>query len=98
MITNRRTLFLGLFIVLIPFIGLPTFWKTFIIIISGLTLISFSVNISIPKKITKRIPKRKETITPVFQESIINTSSNIKPRKEKVVEESVIEEEIIDTQ
>lgn len=71
MITNRRTLFLGIFIFLIPFLGFPSGWKTFMIVVSGLTLISFSVHVTIPKKLSKRPLRRKETITPVFRESII---------------------------
>ena len=90
MITNRRTLFLGIFIVLIPFLGFPSSWKTFMIVISGLTLISFSVEITIPKKISKRPLRRKETITPVFRESIIIPTTPVQ-RKDKDMEVGVEE-------
>lgn len=85
MITNRRTLFLGIFIVLIPFLGFPSAWKTFMIVVSGLALIAFSVEITIPKKIPKRTFRRKETVTPVFRESII-VSPDTMVRKEKTVD------------
>lgn len=83
MITNRRTLFLGIFIVLIPFLGFPSAWKTFMIVMSGFALVSFSVEITIPKKLSKRPLRRKETITPVFRESIIiPTASVVKEKSE----------------
>lgn len=97
MITNRRTLFLGIFIVLIPFLGFPSTWKTFMIVISGLTLISFSVEITIPKKIPKRTLRRKETITPVFRESII-IPPTATVRKEKTADTDATEIESTDGQ
>ena len=97
MITNRRTLFLGIFIVLIPFLGFPSAWKTFMIVISGLTLISFSVEITIPKKIPKRALRRKETITPVFRESMI-IQPTVTARKEKTSDTDVPEIELSDGQ
>lgn len=86
MITHRRTLLLGIFIILIPFLGFPSAWKTFMILISGVTLIGFSVDITIPKKIPKRIVRRKENVNPVFRESIITTPHTVK--KEKVSEKN----------
>lgn len=90
MITNRRTLFLGIFIVLIPFLGFPSSWKTFMIIVSGLVLAGFSINITIPKKIPKRTFRRREIITPIFQESIIIQPSTT-VRKEKQSEQDTTE-------
>ena len=65
MIHRKSTFFLGLFIFFIPFLGLPTFWKTTLIILSGITLIGLSVKIILPKKILKhtlrhKIKKEKE--------------------------------------
>ncbi len=97
MITNRRTLFLGIFIVLIPFLGFPSAWKTFMIVLSGIILISFSVEITIPKKIPKRPLRRKETITPVFRESII-IPSTVVTKKEKNSDGEVVETESNDGQ
>lgn len=85
MITNRRTLLLGLFIMLIPFFGFPSAWKTFIILVSGVILVGFSVHITIPKKIPKRIVRRKETINPIFRESMIIPQTPV-VRKEKTIE------------
>lgn len=84
MISNRRTLFLGIFVILIPFLGFPSAWKTFMILLSGLTLVSFSVNITIPKKIPRRIVRRKENVNSVFRESIITTPHTVK--KERNIE------------
>ncbi len=84
MITSRRTLILGIFIVLIPFLGFPSAWKTFMTLVAGATLVSFSVNITIPKKIPKRIARRKETVNSVFRESIITTPNPSK--KEKTID------------
>lgn len=98
MITERRTLLLGIFIVLIPFLGFPSAWKTFMIVLSGVLLISFSVNITIPKKIPRRSVKRKETVNSVFRESIITTPTPI-AKKEKIFEIPVSsDKELVDEQ
>ncbi len=68
MIRHKSTFFLGIFIFLIPFLGLPSFWKTFFIILSGLGLVALSVKITLPKKQTK-IKTKKGKATPVFVEN-----------------------------
>lgn len=58
MITRKSTFFLGIFVFLIPFFGLPTFWKTFFIILSGAILVALSIQVSIQKRNVKpRIKK-----------------------------------------
>lgn len=69
MINRRSTFFLGIFIFVIPFLGIPSSWRTFFIMISGITLIILSIKITLPKKNTKSRVK-KEKVTPVFVESI----------------------------
>lgn len=69
MIQRRSTFFLGIFIFIIPFLGIPSSWRTFFIVFSGIALIALSIKISLPKKTVKsRI--RREKVTPVFVESI----------------------------
>lgn len=69
MINRKSTFFLGIFIFIIPFLGVPSSWKTFFIVVSGITLIALSIKITLPKKTTKsRV--RKEKVTPVYVESI----------------------------
>lgn len=68
MIQRKNTFFLGIFIFLIPFLGLPTFWKTFFIIISGLSLVASSIKIVLPRKLS-RTKTRKGKSTPVFVEN-----------------------------
>ncbi len=62
MISRKLTFFLGIFIFLVPFMGLPTSWKTAVIIICGLVLItsSISLTISIPKKTVKHKTKKEK--------------------------------------
>ncbi len=68
MIKSKRTFFLGIFIFFIPFLGLPSSWKSGLIIISGLALVAMSVRLSLPKKNVK--PRvRREKVTQVFVES-----------------------------
>ena len=89
MISRRSTFFLGIFIILIPFLGLPTSWKTTLVILSGVFLVSLSVKILLPKKSVKtRI--RKEKVTPVFIESVPvspanNTIEKISSKKSKTI-------------
>ena len=68
MIKRNSTFFLGIFIFLIPFLGLPSFWKTTFIILSGVTLVGLSVKLTLPRKAPKGRLKR-EKITPVFVEN-----------------------------
>lgn len=97
MITDRRTLLLSIFIIIIPFLGFPSAWKTGIIVASGLLLLSFSVKIIIPKNIPRRIMRRKETINPVFRESIITTP--VVSKKEKISDTAVFSDrESVDQQ
>lgn len=68
MISKKNTFFLGVFIFLVPFLGLPSSYKNIFIILSGILLILLSIKISIPKKnIKSKI--RKEKVTEVFSES-----------------------------
>jgi len=69
MIKSRRTFFLGIFIFLIPFLGFPTSWKTFLVVVSGIALIVMSIKISLPKKTLAKRPRKKEKATPVFVEN-----------------------------
>lgn len=69
MINKKSTFFLGVFIFIIPFLGFPSSWKTFLIIFSGIILVLTSIKISIPKK-TIKSRSRREKITPVFMENV----------------------------
>ncbi|HBD25137.1 MAG: hypothetical protein A2566_02125 [Candidatus Zambryskibacteria bacterium RIFOXYD1_FULL_40_13] len=69
MIQRKSTFFLGIFIFIIPFLGIPGSWRTFFIIISGLFLITLSIKITLPKRNIKS-KTRREKITPVFVESM----------------------------
>ncbi len=62
MIRRKGTFFLGIFIFVIPFLGLPTFWKTLLVTISGAILVLSSIKISIPnKRPVKAKPRRGKT-------------------------------------
>ena len=67
MIQNKSTFFLGVFIFIIPFLGLPTSWKTTLIVLSGLGLMALSFKF-IPFKKNPKIRVKKEKVTPVFIE------------------------------
>ena len=69
MIQRKSTFFLGIFIFLIPFLGLPSSWKIILVVLSGLGLVGLSVKIILPKKSTKVRSKRGRS-TPVFVENI----------------------------
>ncbi|MBA3733304.1 hypothetical protein H0W91_02920 [Patescibacteria group bacterium] len=70
MIARKKTFFLGIFIFLIPFLGLPSAWKTLCITISGLILVGLSTKIILPRKVTTRPRTKKEKVTSVYVESI----------------------------
>jgi len=69
MISKKSTFFLGIFIFIIPFLGLPSGYKNTFVIVSGIVLIILSVTISIPKKPLKNRVK-KEKANAVFVENI----------------------------
>lgn len=81
MIRKRGTFFLGLFIFLIPFLGLPTSWKTTLIVLAGLTLIYSSITITLPERFRKTT-RKPEVKIPIKR----------KPRKvkEQITSESVV--------
>ncbi len=64
MIHKKSTFFLGLFVLLIPFLGVPTSWKTTLIILSGLVLMANSVTITLPKKIIRPKLKKEKVYEP----------------------------------
>ncbi len=68
MIDRKSTFFLGVFVFMIPFLGFPTFWKTFFTVFAGVVLILMSVKVSIYKRPQKKIPK--ERVTPVVVENV----------------------------
>ena len=69
MIQHRSTFFLGIFIFITPFLGLPSSWKTTLIVLSGLGLIGLSVKITLPKKLTKTKIKKPRP-APMFLQNI----------------------------
>ena len=70
MIKYKGTFFLGVFIFLIPYLGLPTFWKTTLITICGILLVLSSIKISIPTKKISRTRIKKEKPIGVNMEGI----------------------------
>jgi len=70
MIQRKRTFFLGIFIFLLPFLGFPSSWKTIFLVIAGLTLISWSVTVVLPRKSVVKRTRRKEKVTPVYTENV----------------------------
>jgi hypothetical protein len=69
MISRKNTFFLGVFIFLIPFLGLPSSWKNALIIFSGLVLVLLSVKIVLPRK-SQRVRSRKGKSTPIYVENM----------------------------
>lgn len=69
MIKNGKTFYLGIFIFLIPFLGLPSSWRTFLVVVCGLVLILMSVKVSLPGRATPRRLRKREKVTPVWSES-----------------------------
>ena len=59
-INRRSTFFLGIFIFLVPFLGVPSSWKTFFIVVSGIVLVLLSLKINIPKKYIARQKMKKD--------------------------------------
>lgn len=88
MIKNKKHFFLGVFIFLLPFLGLPTSWKMTFAALSGIMLVLFSVKLSIPKKLPKRVVRKRAT--PVFMESM--PAAPISPVQNAVAGEPAKEE------
>lgn len=90
MIHRKSTFFLGIFVFLIPFMGLPTFWKTLLITLSGLALVFISIKIPVSKKQTRSKPKRDrglggdETVTVYPKDNLVEPDNQ--DNSTKVVE------------
>jgi hypothetical protein len=63
MISRKSTFFLGIFIFLIPFLGVPTSWKTTLIVSAGIILTLLSIRVVMPRKAVRPRVKR-ERVTP----------------------------------
>jgi hypothetical protein len=59
-IGRKSTFFLGIFIFLIPFFGLPTLWKMILTGACGALLALLSVSLEIPKRTAAKHKPRKE--------------------------------------
>ena len=72
MITRKSTFFLGIFILILEssFLGLPSLWKTTLLVFSGLTLIGMSVQLTLPKRLPKRKLKKEKPL-PITVETIL---------------------------
>jgi len=80
MIEQKRIFFLGIFIFLIPFLGIPTFWKTVLITLSGFILMAMSVKVTLPIRIrNKYANKTVGQVVGKITDTIINdvTESHI---------------------
>jgi len=69
MITNMKTFFAGLLIIIIPFFGIPLFWKTTFTVLIGIYLILSSLKLELPKKNGAKKNRKKEKSTSVFTEN-----------------------------
>lgn len=69
MITNIKTFLSGSLIIIIPFLGIPLFWKTTFIVLIGIYLMVSSIKFDLPKKTTVKRGRKKEKITSVFTEN-----------------------------
>ncbi len=78
---NRKTIFaIGLIVFLLPFLGFPLGFKSFLQIVGGLLLMFFASRKSLEKRIVKgkRIVRRREK-NPVFVESHVDEASDSPP-------------------
>jgi uncharacterized protein (DUF58 family) len=72
MISRKSTFVLGIIIFLIPFLGLPTIWKSFLVVTGGLFLVISSISFPEPRKISKarvkkeKVPEIQIESTPVY--------------------------------
>lgn len=74
MIARKGTFYLGIFVFIIPFLGFPTAWKMFLVVVAGLSMILYSVRVPFPKKSFKQKIKKDtypiETIVPEVKPEI----------------------------
>lgn len=71
MVKNRKTFFIGVFVSLIPFLGIPSLWKAILTVFFGIILIFSSLKFILPRRggRSKIIRNKRERVTPVFVES-----------------------------
>jgi hypothetical protein len=69
MSVKKSTFFLGIFVILLPFLGLPTFWKSFFIVLSGTILTLASVRFEISRKEEENSSEKNEILE--FHEEVV---------------------------
>lgn len=77
MITRKSTFLLGIIIFLLPFIGIPTFWRTLIFVLVGISLVFSSVDFVFPKKMSKPRHKKEKLNDVVIESMPIYPKDNI---------------------
>jgi uncharacterized membrane protein len=87
---NKIVFILGIALVILPFLGFPSAWKTFLMIIIGLFLISLSFTTSLRKRTSgKKYPRTKKDIPggQISKGDAVSVVSSSKKIEEVVVEE-----------
>lgn len=94
-INRRATFFLGVFIFLVPFMGLPSSWKTFLIVISALVLIALSITVILPTVITSKLGNKNVTknIAEKIEKPMVKQAPKVAPKRRvrKSKTETVVE-------
>lgn len=66
MIQNKKTFFIAIFILIVEiFLGIPSAWKMWLIILSGVYLALSSVKIILPSKKSTKVRKPREKVLSV---------------------------------
>lgn len=89
---NKIVFILGIALVILPFLGFPSAWKTFFMLVMGLFLVSLSFTTSLRKRTSgKKYPRTKKDI-PVSQNSKDGSVSSVHlSQKDEEVAKEVIE-------
>lgn len=77
MIARKGTFYLGIFIFIIPFLGFPTMWKMFLVVVAGLSMILYSVRLPMPKKSFKQKIKKENFPIETIDTSIKTETSTV---------------------
>lgn len=89
MITRKSTFFFGVLVLLLPFTGFPAIWKTYIFVFIGVVLTLKSIEVSIPRKVSRSKVKKHYAAELVEEDVVVYPKDNIVVEKAEKISEVV---------
>lgn len=86
---NKIVFILGIVLIVLPFLGFPSAWKTFFMVVIGLFLVSLSFTTSLRKRTSgKKYPRtKKDSVTSQVEKIDVSSPKVAVKKTEEVITE-----------